>query len=222
MKRILIAEDEATSTNLEQKLQENGFATVIAKDGYEALHLSLRENFDLLILDLLLLGEDGVEMIKELRAQEKKLPILILTAHIEVKDRVAGFDDEAEDYFTKPLNFDELLADFCQQLRSQQVSQGQPEMVLTAGKITLDLHFHTAKVGDMKIHLSNQEFMLLESLMRHPERIVSREELLNDVWGYDYYPGCNIVDVYVGYLRKKLGRGIIETVRCRGYRFGKE
>ncbi|MGK7917207.1 MAG: response regulator transcription factor [Prochloraceae cyanobacterium] len=220
MKRILIAEDEALSANfLEQKLREHGFATARVQEGYEALNMSLSDNFDLLILDLVLPGKDGVEVMKELRGQGKQIPIIILTVRNEVKDKVAGLEAGADDYVTKPFSFDELLARIRLRLRSQQVPQGQPEMILTAGKITLDFHTHTVKVGEREIHLSNQEFILLERLMRHPERIVSRQELLNDVWGYDYYPGSNIVDVYVRYLRKKLGRGIIETIRGVGYRF---
>ncbi len=220
MKRILIAEDEALSANfLEQKLREHGFATARVQEGYEALNMSLSDNFDLLILDLVLPGKDGVEVMKELRGQGEQIPIIILTVRNEVKDKVAGLEAGADDYVTKPFSFDELLARIRLRLRSQQVPQGQPEMILTAGKITLDFHTHTVKVGEREIHLSNQEFILLERLMRHPERIVSRQELLNDVWGYDYYPGSNIVDVYVRYLRKKLGRGIIETIRGVGYRF---
>ncbi len=220
MKRILIAEDEALSANfLEQKLRKHGFATAKVQDSYQVLNMSLSDNFDLLILDLLLPGKDGVEVIKELRGQGEQIPIIILTARNEVKDKVAGLESGADDYVTKPFSFDELLARIRLRLRSQQVPQGQPEMILTAGKITLDLHTHTVKVGESEIELSNREFILLERLMRHPERIVSRQELLNDVWGYDYYPGSNIVDVYVRYLRKKLGRGIIETIRGVGYRF---
>ncbi|MGF1487870.1 MAG: response regulator transcription factor [Prochloraceae cyanobacterium] len=220
MKRILIAEDEALSTNfLEQKLREHSFATARVQDGYQVLNMSLSDNFDLLILDLLLPGKDGVEVIKELRGQGEAIPIIILTARDEVKDKVAGLEAGADDYVTKPFSFDELLARIRLRLRSQQVPQGQPAMILTAGKITLDLYTHTVKVGEIEIELSNQEFILLERLMRHPERIVSRQEILNDVWGYDYYPGSNIVDVYVRYLRKKLGRGIIETIRGVGYRF---
>ncbi len=219
MKRILIAEDEALIANfLEKKLREHGFSTAIAKDGYSALNMSLSHSFDLLILDLGLPGKDGVEVMEELRGQGEQIPIVILTARSEVKDRVAGLEGGADDYVTKPFSFDELLARIRLRLRSQQVPQGQPEMVLTAGQITLDLHAHTVKVGDNEIHLSHQEFILLESLMRHSDRVVPREELLNYVWGYEYDPGSNIVDVYVGYLRKKLGRGMIETVRGVGYR----
>ena len=219
MKRIIIAEDEALIANfLEKKLHEHGFATAITKDGYEALNLSLSRSFDLLILDLGLPGKDGVEVMEELRGQGEQIPIVILTARNQVKDKVAGLQGGADDYITKPFSFEELLARISLRLRSRQVSESQPEMLLTVGQVTLDVRTHTVKVGKSEIHLSNQEFILLESLMRHPDRAISREELLNYVWGYDYDPGSNIVDVYVGYLRKKLGRGIIETVRGVGYR----
>ncbi len=219
MTRILIAEDEPAIANfLEKKLREQGFGTKIAEDGYSALYESLTHNFDLLILDLGLPGKDGVEIMEELRGQGETIPIIILTARTSVKDKVIGLKGGADDYVTKPFSVEELLARINLRLRSRQEPKQQPEIVLKVGEITLDLHAHTVKIGARTIHLSNQEFILLENFMRHPDRVLSREELLNYVWGYDYDCDSNIVDVYVGYLRKKLGRDTIETVRGVGYR----
>ncbi|MGF1488537.1 MAG: response regulator transcription factor [Prochloraceae cyanobacterium] len=221
MTRILIAEDEAAIANfLEKKLRKQGFGTKIAADGYSALYESLSHNFDLLILDLGLPGKDGVEVMEELRGQGETIPIIILTARTEVKDRVSGLKGGADDYVTKPFSFEELLARINLRLRSRQAVTAEPETILKVGEITLDLHSRTVKMGDRRVHLSNQEFILLENFMRHPDRVLSREELLNYVWGYNYDCDSNIVDVYVGYLRKKLGHEAIETVRGVGYRLG--
>ncbi len=219
MKRILIAEDESRiAAFLQKKLLEHGFNPTVAKDGYEALQISLCQNFDLLILDLGLPGKDGIEVMEKLRGQGHMMPIIILTARNDVKDIVVGLKAGADDYVTKPFSFEELLARIRLRLRSRQVLEFKPERLLTAGKLTLDLRTHTLKVGPRQINLSNQEFILIETFMNHPGQILSREELLNYVWGYNYDPGSNIVDVYVSYLRKKLGVDIIETVRGVGYR----
>lgn len=218
MKRILIAEDESLiAAFLEKNLQANGFVTKVVKDGYETLHLARTHQFDLLILDLGLPGKDGTEVLEELRGQGEKLPILILTARDEVKDVVAGLEGGANDYVTKPFKLEELLARIRLRLREHQVPETKPEKVLSVGNIVLDLPSHTVKVGESTVQLSNQELILLDTLMRYPNRVFSREELLNYVWGYNYDPNSNIVDVYVGYLRKKLGSDIIKTVRGVGY-----
>jgi DNA-binding response OmpR family regulator len=219
MKRILIAEDDSRiAAFLEKKLQENDFSTSVAKDGYEAIHMARTHNFELLILDLGLPGKDGIEVMEELRGQGEQLPIIILTARDDVKDKVAGLEGGADDYITKPFSFEELLARVRLQLRDRQVSAPKPEMVLKVGHIVLDLPKHQVRVGDRPIQLSNQEFILLDTFMRHPNQVLSREELLNYVWGYNFDPSSNIVDVYVGHLRRKLGENLIETIRSVGYR----
>ncbi|MGK7892431.1 MAG: response regulator transcription factor, partial [Xenococcus sp. (in: cyanobacteria)] len=171
----------------------------------------------LLILDLGLPGMDGTEVLEELRGQGEQIPIIILTARDEVKDKVSGLEGGANDYVTKPFSFEELLARIRLQLRQTTKNEHKSLRPLTAGNIMLELRSRTVKVGDRRIELSNQEFILLDTLMRHPNQALSREQLLNYVWGYDYEASSNIVDVYIGYLRKKLGRNLIETVRGVGY-----
>jgi DNA-binding response OmpR family regulator len=219
MKRILIAEDESRiATFLEKNLRANGFMTSVAKDGYEALHMTRSQKFDLLLLDLGLPAKDGVEVMEELRGQGEQIPIIILTARDNVKDKVAGLEGGADDYVTKPFHFEELLARVRLRLREHQVRERKQEMVLKVGNIVLDLPKRQVRVGDRAIGLSSHEFILLDTFMRHPDQVLSQEDLLNYVWGYEYDPSSNIVNVYVGYLRKKLGNNLIETVRGMGYR----
>ncbi|MGD1806213.1 response regulator transcription factor [Dapis sp. BLCC M126] len=222
MKRIIIAEDEpAIAAFLDKKLRENGLKTSIAKDGYQALHLAFSHQYDLLILDLGLPGIDGTEVMEELRGQGEQIPIIILTARDEVKDKVSGLEGGANDYVTKPFSFEELLARIRLQLRQLTKNEHKSPRPLRVGNIILDVRSRTVKVGDRSIELSNQEFILLDTLMRHPNQALSRDQLLNYVWGYDYESSSNIVDVYIGYLRKKLGRDLIETVRGVGYKLRK-
>ncbi|HBL61708.1 MAG TPA: DNA-binding response regulator [Cyanobacteria bacterium UBA8803] len=223
MNRILIAEDEPRiAAFLEKGLRANGFATTVVEDGDEALRKAQSNDFDLLILDLGLPGKDGWTVLEGLRGQGEELPIVILSARDDVSDKVAGFNGGADDYVTKPFRFEELLARVRARLRNSNLYKGQqPEMVLNVGNIVLDLRTHQIRVGNSTIELSAKEFTLAETFLRHPGQILSREQLLNHVWGYDYDPGSNIVDVYVGYLRKKLGGDCIETVRGMGYRFRK-
>lgn len=175
-------------------------------------------NFDLLILDLGLPGKDGVEVMEELRGQGEQIPIIILTARDDVKDKVAGLEGGADDYITKPFSFEELLARVRLRLRDHQAPGRKQEMVLKLGNIVLDLPKRQVKVGDRPIQLSNQEFILLDTFVRHPNQVLSREDLLNYVWGYNFDPSSNIVDVYVGHLRRKLGENLIATVRGVGYK----
>ena len=220
MKHILIAEDDGRIANfLAKKLESNNYLTTIAEDGYKVLQLIAYHPFDLLILDLGLPGKDGEEVLEELRGQGEQLPIIILSARDQVQDKVAGLEHGANDYMTKPFSFEELLARIRLQLRSPQIpSEPKSETVIQFGDLSLDLRRRTVKLRKREISLSNQEFILLDTLMRHPNQVMTREDLLNYVWGYDYDPSSNIVDVYVGYLRKKLGNKMIETVRGVGYR----
>lgn len=219
MNRILIAEDEPRfAAFLEKGLRANGFTTAVAKDGYEAVEMADHNKFDLLILDLGLPGKDGWQVLEELRNQGEWLPIIILTARDRVSDKVAGLEGGADDYLTKPFRFEELLARVRLRLRDRYLPRGKEETLLKAGNVVLDLHAHKVWVGDQIVELSAREFILLETFLRHPGRIMSREQLLSHVWGYDYDPGSNIVDVYVGYIRKKVVADLIETVRGMGYR----
>lgn len=178
------------------------------------------QKFDLLILDLGLPGKDGLQVLEELRGQGELLPVIILTARGDVKDKVVGLEAGANDYVTKPFRFEELLARVRVQLRNEPIrgAKNAEEFVIQVRNIVLDLRTRKVIVGDRPVDLPTREFTLAETFFRHPGQVLSREQLLDRVWGYDYAPGSNIVDVYVGYLRKKLGNDLIETIRGMGYR----
>ncbi|MGB3239599.1 MAG: response regulator transcription factor [Geitlerinemataceae cyanobacterium] len=219
MNRILIAEDEPRITAfLEKGLRSHGFTTTVAPDGRAAADMADDEAFDLLILDLGLPEKNGWEVLEELRGQGQQLPIIILTAYKDERDVVAGLEAGADDYITKPFRIAELVARMRVQLRKNRAPSVREEMELTAGNLSLDLRTRQMRVGDRPVELSTRELLLAETFLRHPGQVMTREQLLNRVWGYDYDPGSNIVDVYVGYLRKKLGSQTIETVRGMGYR----
>ncbi|GAB4152797.1 MAG: response regulator transcription factor [Cyanobacteria bacterium J069] len=220
MTRILIAEDEPRIVAfLEKGFRANGFATATASDGQAACDLASSKDFDLLILDLGLPKKDGWAVLEELRGRGEQLPIIILTASDSVYDTVAGLESGADDYVTKPFRFEELLARVRLRLRSSRTPQSSETMLLQTGDISLDLRSHQVTVGDRQIELSAREFALMETFMRNPGQIITREHLLKHVWGYDHEPSSNVVHVYVGYLRKKIGEDYIETLRGMGYRF---
>jgi DNA-binding response OmpR family regulator len=224
MHRILVAEDEPRIASFVQKgLGAHGFTTAIAPNAQEAIAQALEASFDLLILDLGLPDKDGHQVIAELRGQGATLPIIILTARDDIQDKVTGLEGGADDYLTKPFRFEELLARVRVRLRQSAEAAGSAvaEQVLQVGEIALNLHTRRATVGGQMVDLPAREFTLAETFFRHPGQVLSREQLLDRVWGYDYSPGSNIVDVYVGYLRKKLGAELIETVRGMGYRLRK-
>jgi len=219
MNRILIAEDEPRiAAFIEKGLRSHGFTTSVAVDAYAATEMALGSAFDLMILDLGLPGKDGLDVLEELRGQGEIFPVIILTARDDIQDKVAGFEAGADDYITKPFRFEELLVRVKARLRNSVSSQAIDEMVLKVGNVVLDLRSRKVKVGNKTLELPAREFTLAETFFRHPGQVLSREQLLDRVWGYDYDPGSNIVDVYVGYLRKKLGNNLIETVRGMGYR----
>lgn len=173
--------------------------------------------FDLAILDLGLPDQDGLSVLKALRGQGYTMPIIVLTARDGVENTVAGLEGGADDYITKPFSFEELLARIRVQLRNR-LPRTQPDTALQVGNITLDLLTRQVWVNDRLIELSAREFLLVEFFLRHPMQVLTREQILDRIWGYDYDPGTNIVNVYVGHLRKKLGEDRIETVRGMGYR----
>jgi two-component system response regulator QseB len=216
MNRILIAEDEPRLASfLEKGLRSNGFATTVAEDGAKASLMARDQEFDLLVLDLGLPGKDGTEVLRELRSSGQRMPVIILTARDDVSDKVSGLEGGADDYVTKPFRFEELLARVRARLRDERTVE---RTVLRAGEVVLDLRTRRASTGGRTVDLTAREFTMLEVLIRHADQVLSREQLLSHVWGYDYDPGSNVVDVYVGYLRKKLGPDAIETVRGMGYR----
>jgi DNA-binding response OmpR family regulator len=216
MSRILVAEDEPRIAAFLQKgLRAAGYATTVVVDGIEAAERARDGAFDLMILDLGLPGLDGLAVLARIRARREQLPVIILTARDAVPDRVAGLDLGADDYLVKPFSFEELLA----RVRARLRDQGEPAATtLRAGAVRLDLVRRTAVVDGREVELTAREFLLAETLMRHPGQVLSREQLLDRVWGLAHDPGSNVVDVYVGYLRRKLGADLIQTVRGMGYR----
>ena len=216
MSRILIAEDEPRIASfIEKGLRAHGFTTTVAADGRTARSTALAGGFDLLVLDIGLPGMDGFEVLRSLRAERCTIPVVVLTARDSVQDTVAGLEGGADDYMPKPFRFEELLA----RIRLR-LAGGRPAelTVLTCGDLSLDLRTRRAQAGGRSVDLSAREFALAETFLRHPGQVLAREQLLSHVWGYDFDPGSNVVDVYVRYLRKKLGADRIETVRGMGYR----
>ncbi len=216
MPSILIAEDEERIASfLHKGLQRNGFAVTVADDGESGYRLAASGMFDLLILDIGLPKMDGFSVLRRLRAERVELPVIILTARNEVADTVAGLEGGADDYVRKPFAFDEILARVRLRLRTE----SRPEAtVLRAGDLSLDLRTRRARVADRVVELTTREFALAEVLLRHPDQVLTREQLLSQVWGFDFDPGSNVVDVYVRYLRRKFGEERIQTVRGIGYR----
>ena len=216
MSRILIVEDEPRIASfLEKGLAANGFTTTVAQKGADALLIARGDDFELMILDLGLPDLDGLTVLSELRRRGKTMPVIILTARDGVSDTVAGLEGGADDSVTKPFKFEELLARVRARLRAGGTAE---ETMLSFGDVVLDLRTRRVQVGGRSIELTAREFTLAETFLRHPDQVLSREQLLSRVWGYDYDPGSNVVDVYVGYLRRKLGPHSIETVRGAGYR----
>jgi len=218
MSHILLAEDSPRIASFVTKgLRANGYSVTHTGDGIEALQMAQSGDFDLLILDIGLPGQDGFEVLRSLRGSGSRLPVLILTARDSVQDTVTGLDSGADDYMAKPFSFDELLARVRRRIRSA------PEpgaSALSSGDVHLDLKTLRVTAGGVEHELTAREFAMLEMFLRHPGQVLSREQLLNSVWGYDYDPGSNVVDVYVRYLRKKIGNDAIQTVRGMGYRLG--
>lgn len=177
--------------------------------------MSLTGEFDLMVLDLGLPDKDGLEVLEAMRRKGLHLPVIILTARDSIRDKVAGLEVGADDYITKPFSFEELLARIRARLRGDRVGE---ETILRVGNASLDLRTRHASIDDRTIELTAREFAVAEMLFRHPGQVLSRDQLLSHVWGYDYDPGSNIVDVYVGYLRKKLGKERIGSARGMGYR----
>lgn len=216
MSRILIAEDEdRIASFIDKGLTAAGFSTVIVRSGIDALDYAVTGGFDMLILDIGLPGMDGYEVMHALRAQQSTIPVIVLTARDSVEDTLASLQGGANDYMSKPFRFDELLARV--RLRLTDATR-VVESVLRVGGLGLDMRTRRAIVEDRQVDLSAREFALTEEFLRNPDQVLSREQLLSRVWGYDFDPGSNVVDVYVGYLRAKFGAERIETVRGMGYR----
>lgn len=221
MHHILLVEDEPRiAAFVEKGLRSHGFQLAIAADARAATNFALTGEFDLMILDLGLPDQDGLELLETLRGQGIAMPIVILTARDDINDKVSGFEQGADDYLTKPFRFEELLVRIKARLRNRSTVSPDAEkaLLLGSGGLTLDLRSRQVQVEGDWIELPAREFTLAELFFQNAGQTLSREQILDRVWGYDYDPCSNIVDVYVGYLRRKLGRDRIETVRGQGYR----
>ena len=217
MTTILLIEDEPRiAAFVSRGLESAGYTTVIVDDGAEGLARALLDDIDLVLLDVGLPTIDGFEVLRRLRAHGSAVPVIMLTARSSTRDTVEGLDAGANDYVSKPFTFDELLA----RVRSRLRESSAPSAVSVAhGDVVLDILARRATVAGREVELSAREFALAEQFLRSPGRVLSREQLLSRVWGMDFDPGSNVVDVYVRYLRGKLGVHHIITVRGAGYRW---
>ncbi len=217
MTRILIAEDEERIAAFVAKgLEAAGYQTTTVDDGAEALDTALSGDVDLVLLDVGLPTIDGFEVLRTLRGQGSALPVIMLTARTSTRDTVDGLDAGANDYMAKPFKFDELLARVRSRLREPVTAH---TISISHGDVTLDVRGRRASINGRDVDLSAREFSLAEEFLRHAGQVLSREQLLSRVWGMDFDPGSNVVDVYVRYLRGKFGAERIATVRGAGYRW---
>ena len=219
--RILLVEDEEKLARMvELELRYEGYEVEKAFDGRSGLEKALSGNFDLVLLDIMLPALSGMEVLRRLR-RESDLPVIMLTARDTVVDKVAGLDSGADDYIKKPFAIEELLARIRAALRKGRTAVQNHSALLTAGVLTMDTERHTVTVGETPVELTRREFDLLHYLLENKEKVVTRESLLDHVWGYDYVGETNAVDVYIRFLRAKLeepfGIKLIHTVRGVGY-----
>ena len=216
MSRILIAEDETRIASFVKKgLHAAGFAVTVTADGPSALAEAQTGQFDLMVLDVALPGRDGFDILQTLRRQGNPIAVIVLTARDSAADTLHGLEGGADDYMSKPFRFDELLARVRLRLKS---AQPGPVGALQVRGLELDLKTRRIRVEGTSYDLSGREFALAEEFIRHPDQVLSREQLLSRVWGLDFDPCSNVVEVYVRYLRAKIGADRIETVRGMGYR----
>jgi len=201
---------------IKRGLEAEGFAVRTASDGADGLKLIRSFDFDLVVLDLVLPTMSGEDVLTRLREGDSHVPVIVLTAKDAVADRVANLEAGADDFLTKPFSFSELLARIRARLRGADQTVAAE---ISHGGVTLDLNARHVRIDERTVDLTSREFALLETLMRHPGQVLSQPQLLDQVWGYDHEPGSNVVEVYVGYLRRQLGPDVVETVRGEGYRF---
>ena len=218
--RVLVVEDEpGIAQFIRQGLREAGYAVDVAYDGEEGLDYAYVAEYDVLVLDILLPKLDGLDVLRMLRDRGIKSPVLLLTAKDTVEDRVRGLDSGADDYLVKPFAFPELVARLRALLRRPPL---QMEPILRFGDLAMDTARREVRRGGRLIELSPREFTLLEYLLRHPRHVLTRTQLAEHVWNFDFFSDSNVVDVYIGYLRRKIDRGsdrpLLQTVRGVGYR----
>jgi len=219
--RVLVVDDDrSVRESLRRSLQFNGYEVATAADGLEALETIAKQRFDIIVLDVMMPRLDGLETCRRLRALGEEVPIIVLTARDAVSDRVSGLDAGADDYLPKPFALEELLARLRALLRRAQPA-GIDGEALTFADLSLDPLTREVRRGDRSISLTRTEFNLLELLLRHPKQVLTRQQILEDVWGYDFPTTANSLEVYVGYLRRKTEaegeHRLIHTVRGVGY-----
>src|SRR6266581_3220023 len=214
---VLVVQDEArVASFIKRGLEAEGFAVQTASDGVEGLRLTESSDFDLIILDLILPTMKGEEVLARLRETGSKVPVIVLTAKDAISDRVANLDAGADEYVTKPFSLAELLARVRARLR---VADQTVSTTISQGRVTVDVLAREALIEGRSVELTSREFALLETMMHHPGQVLSQPQLIDQVWGYEHDTRSNVVEVYVGYLRKKLRPDVVETVRGAGYRF---
>jgi DNA-binding response OmpR family regulator len=219
--RVLIVEDDPAIVRfLERGLAAHGHRAVTADNGQDGVLMAADETVDFVLLDIMLPGMDGQEVLRRIRARRPGVPVLMLTARDEVRDKVSALDSGADDYLTKPFDLEELLA----RMRTLVRRADQPQASrIEIGDLKMDLLSHRVWRGEKSVELSSREFALLEYFVRHQQQVLSRQQILSAVWDYAFDPGSNVVDVYVSYLRNKLDQcgkpSLIGTVRGAGYRF---
>ncbi|MGI1820813.1 response regulator transcription factor [Exiguobacterium sp. TRN 1102] len=219
MQTILVVEDDSKIARLlELELRHAGYAVTVATDGRTGLERALADDVDLVLLDVMLPQMSGLEVVRRLKEERPLLPVLMVTARGDRYDKVSGLDLGADDYITKPFEIEEVLARIRAFLRMLKlVRQDHSEQVLTYETLTVDVNRHEVYCDGKKVELTRREFDLLVFFLENPERVLTRDQLVEHVWGFDYYGDTNVVDVYVRYVRKKLTGSWIQTVRGVGY-----
>ncbi|WP_462334471.1 response regulator transcription factor [Varibaculum cambriense] len=219
MTSILVVEDEpGISSFVAKGLTSAGYNVTVVDKGADAISGALGGDYSLIVLDIGLPDMDGFEVLEQIRGQGATLPIIVLTARSSVEDTVSGLEQGADDYMSKPFRFEELLARIRLRLKTANSEDPTNMVQINVGGLHLDLRTHCATIDGEPVELSAREFTMLQAFMEHPDQVLSRSQLLDMVWGYDFDPGSNVVDVYVRYLRRKIGSERIVTVRGMGYR----
>lgn len=222
--RVLLVEDEpGIAQFIRQGLAEAGYAVDVAPDGRSGWDYATAAEYDIIVLDIMLPEMDGLQLLRRLRSERIKSPVLLLTARNRIEDRVKGLDAGADDYIAKPFAFTELLARLRALLRRPPL---QGDTILRVANLEMDVANHEVFRDGKQIDLSPREFTLLEYFMRHPRQVLTRDRITEHIWNFDFYGDSNVVDVYVGYLRRKIDRGfnppLLHTVRGVGYRLSAE
>lgn len=219
MTSILVVEDEpGISSFVAKGLTSAGYNVTVVDKGADAISGALGGDYSLIVLDIGLPDMDGFEVLEQIRGQGATLPIIVLTARSSVEDTVSGLEQGADDYMSKPFRFEELLARIRLRLKTANSEDPTNMVQINVGGLHLDLRTRCATIDGEPVEFSAREFTMLQAFMEHPDQVLSRSQLLDMVWGYDFDPGSNVVDVYVRYLRRKIGSERIVTVRGMGYR----